>query len=105
MPSLTDTVYPRFKPNLTTAELEQIYTPTPAEKDFAWTRTSDGVQFLRLLVWLKSFQRLGYFPDFEEIPAGIIAHIARCVGTDHVSNRLGNYDRCSVKWHHQPIDR
>jgi hypothetical protein len=71
MPNISDTAYPRLKPNPTAKELENIFTPSPEERQFAWDRTADHGHTLRLLVWLKVFQRLGYFPYADEISSRI----------------------------------
>ncbi len=76
MPSISDTAYPRLKANPSQKDLEQIFTPTQEEKKFAWEHTSKEIQTVRLLTWLKVFQRLGYFAAANEIPVRIIEYIA-----------------------------
>ncbi len=38
-------------------------------------RTRDAQHLLVLLVWLKSFQRLGYFPKLVDVPEVVAAHL------------------------------
>jgi hypothetical protein len=105
MPNISDTAYPRLKATPSNKELEKIFTPTPEEWRFAWERTSSELQTLRLLIWLKVFQRLGYFPAQDEIPAKIIEHIADSISTVQSSDVLANYDQNSLKWVHHSIVR
>lgn len=75
MTSIERTAYPRFKRQFTTKELTEIYTPTKSEIAFAYNTTKGESNILNLLVILKSFQRLGYFPSIADIPLKIINHI------------------------------
>jgi len=73
--SIERTAYPRFKRQFTTKELTDIYTPTKLEIAFAYATAKGESNILNLLVILKSFQRLGYFPSLTDIPLKIINHI------------------------------
>jgi TnpA family transposase len=75
--SIERTAYPRFKRYYTPNELKNIYTPTTEDKLFATEYTRNDNNYLNLLVALKSFQRLGYFPKLEQIPLSIINHIKK----------------------------
>ena len=75
MTSIERTAYSRFKRQLTTKELTDIYTPTKSEIAFAYATATGERNILNLLVILKSFQRLGYFPSLTDIPLKIINHI------------------------------
>ena len=75
MTSIERTAYPRLKRQFTTKELTEIYTPTNSEIAFAYSTTKGESNILNLLVILKSFQRLGYFPSIADIPLKIINHI------------------------------
>lgn len=61
MPSVHETAYPRLKSSITTKELADIYTPTPAEIVLAERVAKGNSARLCFLMLLKSFQRLGYF--------------------------------------------
>lgn len=75
MASIERTAYPRFKRYFTPKELREIYTPTPAEIGFGLSTTQGQVHFLNLMVLLKVFQRLGYFPKLTDIPKSLVNHI------------------------------
>ncbi len=75
MTSIERTAYPRFKRYYTNKELRKIYTPTPSEKAFALSHTTGQNNYLNLMVLLKSFQRLGYFPKLEKVPVVVINHL------------------------------
>ena len=74
------TAYPRFKKALSQSELQSTYPPIPEEITFVRTQTDQPQSQLNLLVSLKSFQRLGYFPSADEIPSAIISHIRQVLG-------------------------
>lgn len=106
MPSISDTVYPHLKANPSQKELRQLFTPSPEEKLFSWEHTSEPVQTVRLLIWLKVFQRLGYFPAADEIPDRIVEHIAIAAEAEYKPAMLhGAYERSRLKWTHHAIVR
>lgn len=75
MTSIERTAYPRFKRYFTNFELESVYTPTKAEIAFGYSCTTGQSNFFNLVVFLKVFQRLGYFPKHEKIPYSIVEYI------------------------------
>jgi hypothetical protein len=75
MTAIERTAYPRFKQHPTAQDLAASYTPTPEEMVFAQAQSADKIGRLRILVLLKSFQRLGYFPDPDLIPTSVIQHL------------------------------
>ena len=75
MTAIERTAYPRLKKNLTRVELAEIYTPTDREIAFTLATAHGQSGRLTLLVLLKCFQRLGYFPVPEKIPVQIRQHI------------------------------
>lgn len=75
MASIERTAYPRFKRIPTPKELQDVYTPTPQEIQFAYGAARGAESLLHLLVMLKAFQRLGYFPAISHVPAPVISHI------------------------------
>ena len=85
MPSASDTAYPRLKANPSDKELTEIYTPTENELTFVRKRTNQPIQRVGLLLLLKTFQRLGYFVSFADIPDAIVRYIASCAGFPEVS--------------------
>jgi TnpA family transposase len=77
--SIERTAYPRFKRYFTTRELGEIYTPTKSEIAFAYSTTNGQSNILNLVVFLKVFQRLGYFPKIAEVPNSILNHVRGCL--------------------------
>jgi hypothetical protein len=78
--SIERTAYPRFKRLLSARELHVFFTPQPDE--VAWARSAAGPDehVLALVVWLKCFGRLGYFPALETVPAAVVDHVRRDLG-------------------------
>ena len=79
MASIERTAYPRFKLSLSTHELVDLYTPTLEELAFAQRQTPSPARQFSVLVLLKAFQRLGYFPKLTEVPPAILTHIGGCL--------------------------
>ncbi len=75
MASIERTAYPRFKRYYTLAQLQKTYTPTSTEIAFGRSNTQGDKNFFNLMVLLKSFQRLGYFPSLEQIPQDLINYL------------------------------
>ena len=77
MTSIERTAYPRFKRFMSARELHVFYTPQPDE--IVWAREAAGSDehLLALVVLLKAFNRLGYFPALDEVPAEVVGHIRR----------------------------
>ncbi len=61
-------------------ELSEAFTPTDAEAEWARTKTQDQQHLLALVVWLKSYQRLGYFPKVEDAPLLVVRHVRDILG-------------------------
>ncbi len=80
MTSIERTAYPRFKRNPTVRELLEVYTPSREEIEFARATTRGEGPLLSLVVMLKGFQRLGYFPRPDAVPVSVIGHISACLG-------------------------
>jgi len=79
MTAIERTAYPQFKPQPSTKELAELYSPTAQEVAFAQSQTKSKRGLLRLLVMLKSFQRLGYFPRSEAVPTVVVNYIRTCL--------------------------
>ncbi len=67
MLSLKDTVYPRFKKNMSRKEINNLYTPTVEEIAIAQKRKRGRSNHLYFLVMMKTFQRLGYFEMLSNV--------------------------------------
>ena len=61
--------YPRFKRTIAAKELREAF--TPGADEVAWAREAIRApgHLLGLVVLLKCFQRLGYFPKLADVPA------------------------------------
>lgn len=79
MASIERTAYPRFKRSPTPQHLHALYTPTAEEMAFAQKTTRSLTSQLSLLVLLKSFQQLGYFPKIGDVPAAVVDHLRNCL--------------------------
>jgi hypothetical protein len=73
--SVDRTAYPRFARVMSGRELAEMFTPTEGEVVWARGRTQDEQHLLALLVWLKSYQRLGHFPKLEQVPPAAAVHV------------------------------
>jgi hypothetical protein len=51
------------------------YSPTPTDVAFVATKARGPAQKLALMILLKVYQRLHYFPDPQTIPRAVIDHI------------------------------
>ncbi len=76
MAAIHDTAYPRLKYNLTQKDIIRVYTPVDEEMIWLKKRRFKGEQSLTCLVYLKCFQRLGYFPKPGDIPVSVINYVA-----------------------------
>ena len=77
MASIERTAYPRFKRFMSARELHVFYTPQPDEIVWAREAASSDEHLLALVTQLKAFNRLGYFPVLNEVPAEVVGHIRR----------------------------
>jgi TnpA family transposase len=75
MSSIERTAYPRFTRAPSVKELREIYTPTPTDVAFVATKARGPAQKFALMILLKVYQRLHYFPDPQSIPGAVIAYI------------------------------
>jgi hypothetical protein len=75
MANIERTAYPRFPKVLTAGDLGACYTPLPEELEWARRSTRGERPRLGLLVLLKVFQQMHYFPALDEIPAAVVDHV------------------------------
>jgi len=78
MTSIERTAYPRFRRLVTARELAEL-APTPDEVAWARDRSRTDDHLLALVVSLKCFQRLGYFPRPDQVPEIVLGHLRRSV--------------------------
>ena len=105
MLSKSDTAYPRFKSLISQKDLEQYYTPTAEELTFCRGKTRGKESFLGFVVLLKTFQRLGYFVKFVEIPKLIFAHIASSLKITSSIRSMKRYEKQSTRQKHLNLIR
>ncbi len=96
MTQIHETAYPRMRTKVTKRELNEIYTPTKEEMIFVDKHTRTPIPRFYFIIRLKIFQRLGYFPAFDEIPSIIINHIAQIVGIDDSTKKDINHKTYKV---------
>ena len=75
MTSIERTAYPRFTRAPSVKELRDLYTPTAGDVAFVATKARGPAQKFALMILLKVYQRLDYFPDPHTIPGAVISHI------------------------------
>jgi hypothetical protein len=92
------TAYPRFKRVIPARELAEAFTPTAGEVGWAREKTQNDQHLLALVVWLKSYQRLGYFPRLDEIPVAVLDHVRGLLGLAGEVELAHDADR-TAKWH------
>jgi len=101
--SVERTAYPRFKRHFTSKELTEIYTPTRSEIAFSYSNTKGQSNIFNLLLALKAFQRLGYFPKFSDLPNPIVNHIRSCLKfPDEI---VAGYDNYKTIYRHRTAIR
>lgn len=79
MASIDRTAYLRFKRVVSARELAEAFTPTTDEITWARGRTQSDGHCLALVVRLKSYQRLGYFPKLDAVPAVVFDHVRAAI--------------------------
>lgn len=105
MPGIYETVYPRFKSNISEKELNDIYTPTQDEIKFSQKVTRGENAKLCFLIMLKSFQRLGYFTIPKNIPQTIIQHISKVINIAAYPDIIENYSKSGTRIRHVQVIR
>ena len=75
MTSIDRTAYPSFARVVSARELADAFTPAGDEVDWARGKTTTEQHLLALVVWLKCYQKLRYFPQLDEVPDSVAGHI------------------------------
>src|ERR1700730_3678240 len=75
MTAIERTIYPRFTRTPSAKEVRALYTPAPADRAFVEKHARGPAQKFSLMIMLKVYQRLHYFPDLQTIPGSVIGHI------------------------------
>jgi Domain of unknown function (DUF4158) len=105
MPTLHETAYPRINSTLTDNDLQTVYTPTPEDVAFAERVTRLPAMKVGLLALLKTFQRLGYFLPFAQMPRRILTHISAGLGLVSLLTDTDTYNTPSTLYRHQSVIR
>lgn len=102
MASIERTAYPRFKRSPSAHDLNELHTPTKKEIAFARKFARSETHLLALVVLLKSFQRLGYFPKLEDVPPASVSHLRSYL---HLKPEVGpGYEEARTLYrHHRAI--
>lgn len=80
MASIERTAYPRMTRHLSPHELSTHYTPSTADLAFAEGTARGAAPILTVLVLLKTFERLGYFPRLADVPLAVLQHLHAALG-------------------------
>lgn len=75
MASVDRTAYPRLPSVVSAGELAEVFTPTAAEVEWARASVIEPQAIAALLVMLKCYQRLGYFPQSGSVPPEVAGHV------------------------------
>lgn len=106
MQPIHDTAYPALPAELTAAELEAAFTPTPTEIRFARSQSRRASTSVLILVQLKLLQRLGYFPMLADVPPIVIDHVRTALRAPALSRAtVKRYDASGTRSRHQKILR
>ncbi len=103
MTAIDRTIYRRMKRSYTTKELIEAYTPTEEERQFVSTMTRTPQNQLNLMLWIKLFPCLGYFPVQEEIPAPLVDHLRKAL--DLATDVVPGYDHDRTLYRHHQVVR
>lgn len=103
MTAIDRTAFPRLKRLFTAHELSAIYTPTAEDMQFAARATRTNSMRCNLLVLLKCFQRLGYFPALDTIPETLVDHVRSCLGLTPQQAYFGYETPRTLYRHHELI--
>lgn len=105
MAAIHETAFPRFQQKPTQAELNKIFTPTSDEILFCKTHTKSPRTRIGILLLLKSFQRLGYFPQLKDIPQSIVDHITESAKIGMDNRVIHDYESNGYRYRHIPLIR
>ncbi|HEX4664250.1 MAG TPA: DUF4158 domain-containing protein, partial [Terriglobales bacterium] len=103
MASIERTAYPRFRHEPNARELQDLFTPTPDEVNFARSFARSDEHFFAAVLLLKSLQYLGYFAEICEIPAAVVNHVRICLRLP--VQELPAYDQIRTLRRHQTAIR
>jgi hypothetical protein len=99
--SIDRTAYPRFGRFVSARELEGL-TPLAEEVEWARSQSRSDEHTLALLLGLKCFQRLGYFPRGDQLPKAVVERVHGSVRLPRasvldVAQRTAEWQRALVR--------
>ena len=102
MTQLHETAYPRLKADPSAQDLDEIYTLTPEEIAFIDKTVKRPIARSAAFIYLKLFQRLGYFVHIRDVPSVIRQHIVAQTGyrppmRSVVNNGVESFKRLAVE--------
>lgn len=98
MTQLHETAYPRLKADPSAQDLDEIYTLTPDEIAFIDKTVKRPIARSAAFIYLKLFQRLGYFVHIRDVPSVIRQHIVAQTGYRPArSDELRQFDRTTAR--------
>ncbi|HEU5383820.1 MAG TPA: DUF4158 domain-containing protein, partial [Ktedonobacteraceae bacterium] len=97
------TIYRRMKRSYAPKELIEAYTPTEEERRFVGTMTRTAQNQLNLMLWIKLFPCLGYFPALSDIPAPLVDHVRQALNLS--AEVVPGYDHDRTLYRHHQVVR
>jgi hypothetical protein len=94
-----------MRSHLTDKELQDLYTPTLDDLAFIERSTKSTVAAFGGVILLKTFQRLGYFLPFTEVPPRLLRHLATVMGVLLPHDCLQQYEQRGFRKWHLPLIR
>jgi hypothetical protein len=88
------TAYPRLPSTVSVRELAEVFTPRAEEVTWACAKVPGPGSRLALLVMLKCYQRLGYFPQINGVPLEVVEYLC-AEAVEVVGDRVGPLGRQS----------
>ncbi|MEL6254444.1 MAG: Tn3 family transposase [Bacteroidota bacterium] len=100
MLQITETAYPMLADSFEKKELAELFSPSREELDFVNQDREELNSRLPLLTMLKTFQHLGYFPKWNEVPKEIPQFLATSLGYLFSWENLSSYDGSTIRARH-----
>lgn len=101
MSNVNETAYPQLKEDYSPQELEQLFSPTAKELNFAEEVCRRASARATFVIYLKVVQRVGYSVVLETVPLSIVAYVSRKLRLPRPSREaLVSYDASGEKGRH-----
>lgn len=106
MAAIEETAYPQLKLPLSRKVLQNSFTPTVEEIQFAQKHCREPWAQICLLTLLKAFQHLGYFLMWSQIPGSIVNTVSQSLGYLFLPDEVSaDYDQSGNKYRHMRLVR